>query len=312
MKKILVATILLLLLPAIAAGVEIRFREDAVVTSPMLGIGDVAKIRPARAADAFSGVGLFPAPGPGEQRCFSSVTLRAYIRAAIPGEIAFSGPDTVCVRHDAGMVGKNEILEAIDARLAKALAHTRAEKVRFIPRNLPANLTLPKGNVRYDVSFPAPDIVSSRHAAIVVRVDGRTVHNLVVPGEIQAYMPVVVASEMLERGAVITQSQVRTRMENINGLRDPCTDPEEVIGKILRRPIPANRVIGKNDIDHPILVERRQVVTMVASKGTLEISTQGQAMSSGKEGDMIMIKNLRSNREVPGRVIGPGLARIEF
>ncbi len=312
MKKIIYAILLVFLLPMGVFGTEIRFKENAVAGSPMLKIGDIAEILPSRAAEEFSGIELFGAPGHGEQRCYNSGTLRAYIREAIPGDVDFSGADVVCVRHDAEMMGQNEIMTMVNLWLNDALGPLQAENVRFVPRNAPDNISLPAGNVSYDVLFPSSDIISSRQVSVIIRVDGRVRHNLVIPGEIQAFLPVVVASEKLERGMVIGRAHVRTEMKNINGLREPCTDINEVVGKKLKRPININSVLSKSDLDFPILVERRQIVTMIANKGTLQISTQGQAMASGREGDMIMIKNIRSNREVPGRIIGPGLAKVDF
>lgn len=312
MKQIIFAIIFVFLLPMGVSGTEIQFRENVVARSPMLKIGDIAEIHPSRAADNFSGIELFRAPGHGEERCYNSGTLMAYIRETIPGDIDFSGADIVCVRHDADLVGQNEIVSMVNLRLNDALGPMQAENVRFVPRNAPDNISLPTGNVDYEVLFSSPDIISSRQVSVIIRVDGRVRHNLVVPGEIQAFLPVVVASEKLERGMVIGREHVRTEMKNINGLREPCTDMDEVVGKKLKRPININSVLSKSDLDFPILVERRQIVTMIVNKGTLQISTQGQAMSSGREGDMIMIKNIRSSREVPGRIIGPGLAKVDF
>jgi len=301
--------------PALA--VEITFREEAEIRSPMLRIGDIADISPAEKASDLAELALFSAPAHGEKRCYRSATLRAYVRDAVrehaEGEtISFAGADAVCIRHGAMVVADNEIIGVINEHLESAIGHMGAEKLRFVPRNTPDSLSLPEGELDFEVLFSSPDVISSRQATLIVRVDGRVRQNISVPGEIQAFVPVVVAADNLGRGDVIDSGDVRIELKNLNGLKNPVTDKEDAIGKKLRRPLSVNRVISENDLDLPVLVERRQLITLIANRGALEISTRGQAMASGRRGDIVMIKNLRSDREVPGRVIGPGLAKVEF
>ncbi len=305
------------LLASQALGVEITFRAEAEIRSPMLRIGDIAEISPAEKARDLADLALFSSPAHGKERCYRSATLRAYVRDAVRGQaeqesITFGGADAVCIRHGALVVEDNEIVGVINEHLESAIGHMGAEKLRFVPRNTPETLSLPEGDVDFEVLFPNPDVVSSRQATLIVRVDGRVRHNISVPGEVQAFVPVVVTSGNLGRGDVIGAGDVRVELKNLNGLKNPVTEKADAIGMKLRRPLSVNRVISESDLDLPVLVERRQMITLVASRGTLEITSTGQAMASGRRGDIVMIKNLRSDREVPGRVIGPGLAKVEF
>lgn len=305
------------LLATQALGVEITFRENAEIRSPMLRIGDIADISPAEKARDLAELALFSAPHHTDKRCYRSATLRAYVRDAVRANsdqenISFGGADAVCIRHGAMVVEDNEIVGIINDHLESAIGHMGAQKLRFVPRNTPETLSLPEGDMDFEVLFPNPDVLSSRQATLIVRVDGRVRHNISVPGEIQAFVPVVVTADNLGRGDVIGAGDVRIELKNLNGLKNPLTDKQDAIGMKLRRPLSVNRVISENDLDLPVLVERRQMITLVASRGTLEITSTGQAMASGRRGDIVMIKNLRSDREVPGRVIGPGLAKVEF
>lgn len=130
--------------------------------------------------------------------------------------------------------------------------------------------------------------------------------------EAETLADVVVASEKLSRGTVISQKNIMIKVENIAELINPCLDPETVIGKRLKRSINMNRVISEDDLEMPVLIERREMVTMLLEKGGLQISTKGMALSNGKLGDAIMVKNQKSNREVLCRVIGPGMTRVNF
>ena len=313
-KQIVLCIFLSCCFPSLLFGLEIRFKSEAIVSGPMLTLADVAELLPASEAGRLSGIELFPAPEAGEQKCFRSSTLKAYVAAAaVPADsIEWTGAETVCVRHDGVVVNPGEIGSIIDDRLRALLAHLSAQRVGFKIRNLPDPIALPPGRVEYDVLFSDPDVLESRHATVIIKVDGRVRENKVIAGQVEAFLPVVTAASELKRGDVIRPEDVRTEEKNIAGLRSPCLDPRTVIGKRLKRSVSPNQVLAKIDLDLPVLVERRQIVTMELAKGPLRISARGIASMEGKEGDVIMIKNLRSDREVPCEVIGPGMTRVVF
>ncbi|MCF8104729.1 MAG: flagellar basal body P-ring formation chaperone FlgA [Desulfohalobiaceae bacterium] len=314
MKQIAFLVFIGLSWPSLVFGLQVSFKDEAVVGGPMLTLADVAEIRPASRAKDVAGIVLFPAPGPGEEQCFQSRTLKAYVFDAVSDQdfIQWKGADTVCVRQDGERLGPEEIRSMINNDLRAAITHLKAERVAFELRNPPPPLVLPEGELETEIIFSDPDILSSRQVAVIIKVDGRVVKNLTLAGRVQAYLPVVAAAKKLRRGAVLKEGDVLTRSKNIAELREPVLDPGAVQGKRLKRSVAMNQVIGRHDVDGRDLIKRRQIVTMVLKKGPLVIEARGKSSGNGKRGEVIMIENLRSRREVPCRVIGPGLARVEF
>ena len=239
MKRLISYVTFILLFPSIVFGLEVSFKSEALVSGPVITIGDVAVVSPFSKAEVLSGLVLFPAPDEGEQRCFNSSTLKSYVLDSITNKesVRWSGSESVCVHRE-----------------GKAASRTETETLALV----------------------------------------------------------VVASEKLNRGTLITQEHLMTRVENIAKLNNPCLDPGTVIGKRLKRCVDINRVISEDDLEMPVLIERRQIVTMLLEKGALQISTRGMALANGKLGDAIMVKNLKSNREVLCRVTGPGMTMVEF
>lgn len=314
MKSLLCVLIACLISPSLLFGLQVRFKDEAVVSGPMLTLVDVARIRPVSKAKGLGEIVLFPAPGSGEQRCFQSNTLKAYIQDALSrkNHIQWEGAETVCVRRTGRLFGPEEIRSMINAELRAALGHLQAKRVSFKLRNPAPTLSLPKGRVKANIIFADQDILESRQVSVIIRVGGQVVKNLTLAGQVQAYLPVVKAARDLRRGTVLRQTDVLTQSRNIAELRKPCLDPGAVIGKRLKRSVAMNHVLSKHDLDRPDLVQRRQIVTMLLQKGPLRIRAKGVATRNGKEGQVIMIENLRSQQEVPCRVVGPGVARVEF
>jgi flagellar basal body P-ring formation protein FlgA len=295
-------------------GLEVSFKNEAVVSGSMLTLADVAVLRPVSKAEVLSGLVLFPSPPQGKQKCFNSSILKAYVLDAIVNKdsVRWSGSETVCVLREGAVVSPHEIQSVIDAKLRELLGHLSAEQVVFKTANLPDIPAFPSGWIEYEVLFSDREILKSRQVNVIIKVDGRVRENFTIPGQVQALVPVVVAVEKLNRGTVLSSDNIMTKPGNLAELKDPCLDPEAIIGQVLKKSVSTNQVISEHDLDVPDLIERRQVVTMFLQKGSLQISDKGLASSNGKMGEVILIKNLKSNREVPCRVIGPGLTMVDF
>jgi flagellar basal body P-ring formation protein FlgA len=314
MKRFILCAFLILSCPSMLFGLEVSFKNEAVVNRSMLTLSDVAVLRPLSKAEVLSGILLFPSPAPGEQRCFNSSILKAYVLDALVNKdsVRWSGAETVCISREGAVVSQNEIQTVINKRLGEILGHLSAEQVVFEAVHLPDISQFSTDNVEYEVLFSDRDILKSRQVNVIIKIDGKVRENVTLTGRVQALVPVVVAREKLNRGAVLTHDNIMNQLKNIADLKDPCLNLKEIIGKVLKKSVSMNQVISEQDLDMPVLIERRDLVTMVLQKGNLQLSTKGVASANGKMGDVIMIKNLKSNREVPCRVIGPGITMVEY
>jgi flagella basal body P-ring formation protein FlgA len=65
-------------------------------------------------------------------------------------------------------------------------------------------------------------------------------------------------------------------------------------------------------IETPPLVQRGDIVVMIAETGELKISTQGEARQRGGRGDRIKVMNLDSRKSVYGCVVDRNTVRVDF
>ena len=61
-----------------------------------------------------------------------------------------------------------------------------------------------------------------------------------------------------------------------------------------------------SQLDVPIAVERGSKVQIVARRGGVEITGVGEALSAGRIGSQVRVRNQSSGRIVHGWVTGPG------
>ncbi|MDA5193216.1 flagellar basal body P-ring formation chaperone FlgA [Govanella unica] len=81
------------------------------------------------------------------------------------------------------------------------------------------------------------------------------------------------------------------------------TDGDGLIGRAVRRPMPANVPVRFSDVQRPVLIKRGAIVTMIVKTPDMTLTTSGRAQENGGEGDLIRLTNTNSNRTVSGVVL---------
>lgn len=131
--------------------------------------------------------------------------------------------------------------------------------------------------------------------------------SIYVPAQVDLYRPVVVAARNLSRGTRLSANDVTIALRNTSRLRQGFVDSEKaVLGMELRRPLERNEPFRDGLLVQPLAVNRGDEVRLEAEVGGITVSARGTAMSSGRVGQQIRVKNSRSERIVAGRIIAPG------
>jgi len=151
------------------------------------------------------------------------------------------------------------------------------------------------------------------NTTIGVRCTGTSPWALFVPVKIAITRPVVVLSHPLDRGAVLAEDDIRVESRTGNfGVSGYYSDPAQVVGKVLTRPVSAGQPVSTAFLTGNRLVRRGQNVTLVAESGSIAVRMAGTAMMDGGEGDRIKVKNATSKRIVEGVVRDGGIVEIGF
>src|SRR5690625_459356 len=131
--------------------------------------------------------------------------------------------------------------------------------------------------------------------------------SIYVPAQVDLYRPVVVAARNLSRGTRLSANDVTVVLRNTSRLRQGFVDAEQaVVGMELRRPLKRDEPFRAGLLVEPLAVNRGDEVRLEAEIGGITVSTRGTAMSSGRVGQQIRVKNNNSERVVAGRIIAPG------
>jgi len=144
-----------------------------------------------------------------------------------------------------------------------------------------------------------------------VRCAGPVPWTLYLRADVSATIEVPVLSESLPRESILSAGDLEMRVQVITSrAADLITDPDQLIGLSLRRPLAAGTPLYRGSVARPRIVERGQTVTLVAGGNGFEVRMQGTAMGSGAEGDRLWVTNVRSGRRLEGIILADGSVRV--
>jgi flagellar basal body P-ring formation protein FlgA len=136
---------------------------------------------------------------------------------------------------------------------------------------------------------------------------GKTVTVKPVSGTYMGMMDVPTVTRQLGRNDVIEASDITMKAFPQAQLRkETITDASKLIGLSPRNMISANRPIRQSEVNSPVVVKKGDAVQMTYTNAYMSIKTTGVALQDGAKGDMIRVKNDKSEKAISGRIQNAG------
>lgn len=301
-----------------APGIEVVLSETARITGEVIRLGAVAEIQgddPELAARLAS-LELGPAPAPGAGFSLSAATIRTrFKQAGIDlDRVRLTGAAMASIERESVLIPKDRIAELAAEHLRKLFAGT-GEVIDF-QRIVPASeARIPDGPpVRHEVETPdAARFMASPMVTVVFYAPGGDMVRVPVTARVSRSGDVVVAARPLARLEPLTASSVKLLRVDLGAVpSEAYVRLEEVAGLRAKRAIAAGTVLTPALLDSPPLVRRGEMVKLVAGNESFQITAMGEARRDGRKGEQIPVLNLSSRREVFGRVVEPGVVRVEY
>ena len=303
MKRLIVA-FLFLTAPA---------RAELAVLRPHAVIEDAA----IRLSDLFDNAGqnagrvVGPAPAPGRRVVVEPAQLLAIARAHGLAWRPLTAADTVVIERPGRSLSRDEVLDLLRGEFAPRGLDPEAELE--LPGFQPPMVPL-TAFTQLALEQPAFEPATNRFSAtLLVVAEGMPSLRVRLTGRAVATAPVVVATRRLALGEIIGPADLHLTRQRAERLRPGlATDPGQVVGKALRRPIAPHLPFALNDLLLPSVIEKNATVTMLMEGPGLSMSAQGRALASAARGEVVPVMNLASRSTVEGQAIGPGRVRIAF
>lgn len=260
-------------------------------------------------------VRLGPSPNPGEQQVLPGSTLLARIRSSMPdsASIRWVVPEKVVIIRAATRITAIEVQAALEDWVR---AHQAApiEQLKLEGLQVRSPLVVPVGSLTLDFEPGAgDDLLGPSNLTLLVRIDGEIVEQVPVRVRIDGILRVLVTGRPLRLGQEIGDGDVQEEARQAAQLTgQPALSRSEVVGKVTRRAISANQVLGLEDVADKPIIRKGDSVTLVVRSGAILVTCPGEALADGRPGETISVLNLSTKRQLRGKVKATGEVQIEY
>lgn len=127
------------------------------------------------------------------------------------------------------------------------------------------------------------------------------------PVTIKAYRAVVVSRTNIARGQVLKVEDLELQEREVSQHKNfGLHRLNQAVNQVAKRHIRSGHVLSPMHIEPPKIIQRGSKIDIVANSGRVSVSMSGTALSDGRLGDLINVKNISSNKILRAKVIAPG------
>lgn len=165
-----------------------------------------------------------------------------------------------------------------------------------------------------NVSFlKVPDANGDGICSVDARNPGGRTLTAHVPFKVYSKRELFVLKQAGQKGDLIRERDIIIRETFMNGrMAGYPASAEDVIGKALKRDVPANTVITDQVLENQVVMKRGDIVTIIAESNALVVRAKGRTVDQGRMGDKIRVKNIASGKEVIAKVVSSDVVRVDF
>jgi flagella basal body P-ring formation protein FlgA len=136
--------------------------------------------------------------------------------------------------------------------------------------------------------------------------------NILINGNYDEYLTLPVLKQAIKKNTIINEEDItplRVKFSNLK--KTPITDINLIIGKTPKFFLQKNSAISLDDLILPKIIRKGEIVTVIYANKSISIKMTAQALESGTVGEVIKVKNTRSNTILPATVISSGVVQID-
>jgi flagella basal body P-ring formation protein FlgA len=165
------------------------------------------------------------------------------------------------------------------------------------------------------ISFTKAPDAKGDGVCLVEIVDGKNNRgrSLYVPFRSMKKTKIYVLNHNGKKGDVIRAGSVTAKDTQFNEKKSgyPST-LDDIVGRTLKKDVSEGTVLSYAILDDPVIIQKGEVVNVIAENKKLMVRTKGKAMEKGKLGDSIKVRNTLSEKEIYGKVVDDNTIVVKF
>jgi flagella basal body P-ring formation protein FlgA len=299
-----------------STNLEIYIPREVTIKGDAIRLGDVCIIRGESALAGKAGaIGLGRLSVPGQE----IVVDRSLLLGRLAGSgislsnVVFGGSEKVSIKRQERVINGERFVEAARSFLVKDPGGSSSIKLDLL--RVPKPLIVPgtSKDIKFSFRFLGNRSGSRPKVQVVVLADGKKVGSRDVSFLVRYYCRQIVAKVDIQSGIPLSEENIR--VEKVLSNHPEAANWSPGFGLISKRYISANSVISPRMIgsSSPELVFKRnaKVIIRIDSPCFL-ITATGKAISDGRTGDYVKVRNVDSNRIILCKVNSDGSVEPVF
>lgn len=235
----------------------------------------------------------------------SSILLSALLMASIFCSQSYSAT--------LSKISEEEVRNVIEEYVHRKTDNLGAD-IRIKNISINGQTSVPAGEIEYEIKAPTHwEGWGSVNLAVIVRVDGRLKKNISAKVDVEALVNMVVSTRQLEAGEVVGVSDVAIQKRDLAKTGNKfCRNLSDVVGKRVKMSVRGNMPLRSDQLDKLPLVKSGQLVTILLESEMVRVTATGRVRGTGGAGDLVIVQNTSSQKDIQARVVDSSTVRVEF
>ena len=147
----------------------------------------------------------------------------------------------------------------------------------------------------------------------VIRIDGVVKNRVSISGWVQVFESVVYTSCNLKRGEVLKEDNLYLERRNIARRSEGILiDIGKAVGLRTKHNLKADTCLKEWMLEKPPVVDRGDMVMILAESGALRITVPGKILQKGYVGELVEVQNSMSKKNIYAKVINSSTVVVDF
>lgn len=212
---------------------------------------------------------------------------------------------------NAAVIDAKYIEEMLKQDLLEQIQQQHEGKVEVEVTGLPYRaVDLPDGKLEVKADISSSNL-SSSIVKVKIYVDGEKVKSFGARVDIKIYDKVWVAQSWIKRGESLKDLMLEEK-EISSGISTIPGEDFDPVKYLARRNIKPGEVINMNYIEEIPTIVKDSPVSLIFKTPQVSVTIPGVALSSGKTGDFIKVKNTRYRKNYVGKIIGKNIVLVHI
>lgn len=286
------------------SSIKIMVKETSLVKQSHIFLGDIADINAnGFLKESLEKIEISFSPKPGKIKSFDEKKIVSIIQGQryLPENIVVTSPKQIYVKRLSQTISKQKIRQFVDAELSLLFKH---QEYQLKTLNIRGLELYPQGDTK--LVFDSDKIINKNGKLICyidVIIDGKKEDRLSISGLVARYENVLYTKRSLKKGETISIDDIILKKKNIFELSENFIKAfHEIDGKILKSGVRKGDYLKTSLLAEPPMVQRGDIVTLVARNENLLIVTSAISKEDGFQNELIKVENLNSGKLVRGIV----------